>query len=142
MLPQNIRTASGFTLVETLVATALVIVAAAGLAQLVALGNRQAARTRDAFEALAAAQARLEALRAAPWSHADPATGTALAPGGSLSTDTPGYVERAARLLVRWEIQRVDPLDGNVLGLRVCASDPAAPSTPEACVFSIRTRRP
>jgi prepilin-type N-terminal cleavage/methylation domain-containing protein len=142
MLPRDIRTACGFTLVETLVATALVVVAAAGLAQLVAVGNRQSARTRDAFEALAAAQARLEALRAIPWSHADPATGAALAPGGSLSTDTPGYVERAARLLVRWEIQRVDPLDGNVLALRVCAFDPAAPSAPEACVLSIRGRRP
>jgi type II secretory pathway pseudopilin PulG len=133
----------GFTLVEAVVAAALVATAAVVLAQLVALGATQSASNRHAFEALVAAQSKLEELRSTTWSHAIPGSDVALSPAGALFSDTPGYVDHRAMLARRWAVARLDPGDVNTLVITVCVfAINGRAAAPEACVSTIRTRQP
>lgn len=74
---------SGFTLIEAVVAAALVATAVAGMAPLLVQGGRAAADERRAPVALAAAAAKLEQLLALTWTY--DAAGT---PIGDLTSDT------------------------------------------------------
>lgn len=103
---------NGFTLMEVLVALALLCVAALGGIQLVAMATQTASRAGTLTTSAALAAARLEQLRGLPFAFdssglrvtdvvtdlaADPpgSGGVGLTPsgGGSLDSNTPGYVD-------------------------------------------------
>jgi prepilin-type N-terminal cleavage/methylation domain-containing protein len=143
MAHAHIRRSAGFTLVETLVATAIVATAAACLAQLVSIGVRQTVAARATFEAVVAAQRKLEELRAVTWSYSVVGSNIPISPAGTLVKDTPGFVERVGGWTSRWAVLRRDPTDANVVVMQVCVFDANGTGTqPEACVSTIRTRRP
>lgn len=156
----------GFTLLETLVATGVLVTALAGLAQLFALSARS---TQDAGEqgaALAAAQDRIEVLRSLAFSYGpfgESLTDTALTPSGSdsLAVDTGGYVDyldaagepvdldredHGAVWVRRWRVTAVDLLAPEALAIEVCVYRwPAAglsPMNATACLATVRTRQP
>lgn len=135
MLPRSCLPARGFTLVETIVAAALVATAIVALAHLVALGAEQSASNRHALGALVAAERRLEALRALPWTYAPdgtPLSDPALAPSpsGSLFESSSGYFEslEPAGLIARWGIQPLVPADTDTLILQGLPTTCAASS--------------
>jgi type II secretory pathway pseudopilin PulG len=139
----NSRSSKGFTLVEAVVAATLVATAAVVLAQLVALGATQSASHRDTSAALVAAQSKLEELRSVTWNYTIPGSDVALSPAGALFTDTPGYVDHAPLFVRRWAVTRFDPADESVIVIDVCVFAIARrAAAPEACVSTIRTRRP
>lgn len=144
---RSFRTAPGFTLVEAVVAIAIVSIAMMGFAQLLSRGARQADTNRRALTAIVAAQSKLEELTAAPWTKAE-ADSLRISPPGSLFEDVSGYRETldaggAIAFVRRWAISPMEPSEPGTLILQVCvfgygAGHPA----PEACVSTIRTRRP
>lgn len=143
MTLKTVCDSSGFTLVEVLVATTLVATSAVALAYLVALGAKQTVATRDALQAVVTAQSKLEELRALTWSYGVPGPGVPLSPAGTLVTDTPGFVNRTPLFVTRWAVMPRDPADADVVVMHVCVFDAAASSGgPEACVSTVRTRRP
>lgn len=126
----------GFSLVETLFAILILVVAAGGLVR----GIAQASRAREAAAstglATRIARGRMEQLLAAPFSRGWPWSGyhAAVTPGGSVEIEgagTPGYFaffgedgapsdRRNARYEVRWRIRElVPPGDGRLAALRV-----------------------
>jgi prepilin-type N-terminal cleavage/methylation domain-containing protein len=105
--------ASGFTLIEVLVALAVLAVTAAGVAALFAVSIRDTRAARDQTTTMVLAAERMEQLRALAWG-IDPATGLPVtdvttelgrsppdssgnglspSPPGSLESNTPGYVD-------------------------------------------------
>ncbi len=113
MLPPFLRSLTGSTLIEALVALGLLVTAVAGLGQLFVQSAALARQTRNAAVVLAAAEAKLEQLRALVWSYDStggvvsdletdtsvvppaPSGGTGLgaAPGDSLDDNFVGYVD-------------------------------------------------
>src|SRR5262245_51838555 len=111
--PFTSSSARGFSLLETLVAAGLIATAVVALAYLIALAAQRATAGRHAISALAAAQAKVEQLRALTWTYAAdatrlsdestdlsvdppaPAGGSGLLPSppGSLAEDVRGYVD-------------------------------------------------
>jgi prepilin-type N-terminal cleavage/methylation domain-containing protein len=155
-----VSNASGFTLVEVLVATALLCSAVAGLAHLGVLAAAQSAAVQRDGLALALAQDKLEELRALSWSfdaagarQSDPALG--VSPPDALSTDTAGFVDfldrfgasttsAAAAYHRRWAVAPVDPVEADTLSLSVCVFTRAAAlhgAQTGVCAMSVRTRR-
>ena len=133
--------ARGFTLVETLVAIALVASAAVALAQLVALGRRQTSAGRDTLQSAIAAQGKLEELRAITWSHTVPGSDVPLSPPNSLTSDVPGFSDWTGPFLRRWGVVRREPLDADVVVMTVCVfGGQGVP--PGACVVSARAKQP
>jgi type II secretory pathway pseudopilin PulG len=152
-------TSSGFSLLETLLATALLAGAIAILAQLVVRAVDQSLRAEQRATALTLAQAKLEQLRAVPFAFGeggiridDPAL--ALSPGDSLTADTPPYVDSldrfgasippdAAPMFVRrWSIASRDD-DPDTVVMTVCVSGLRVDAGPGAsCVWTMRTRQP
>jgi Tfp pilus assembly protein PilV len=156
----------GFTIVELLIASALVVSALAGLAHLATLGAMRGRAARAAGPALTLAQSKLEELRALPWSYdsagaplSDPAL--AISPTNALTTDLSGWSDAldafghqvpadAVHDTVyrrRWSIGRVDAADADTLLLHVCVLSPVAFASvghglPDACVSTIRARKP
>lgn len=109
---QHPLVASGFTLVEVLVAAMLLIVAAAGVAQLLALGLRATQSGRETTSTGTLASQKIEQLRSLTWTydaagapHSDTYTdlsrdppapggrGLDLSPSGTLDRDVAGYVD-------------------------------------------------
>lgn len=155
----------GFTLIEVLIASALVVSVIGGLAQLAAKGVAQSQAARTSGGALALAQGKLEELRASPWSY-DPGGGLvsdpalAESPADALSADRDGWCDAAdefgrplARTDVgravyrrRWFVGRFDAADPDTLVLKVCVqsvtSALAASGQPDACVSSVLARKP
>lgn len=150
----------GFSLVEALVASVIAATALVGAVHLIAAGATQALAARRATTARALAQSKLEHLRSLAWSYdADGARLTSsdlsLSPASSLTEDVDGFFERLDRFGAtaapdvvphyrrRWAIL---PLAGDpdTLVLRVCvlSTGRGASDWPEACVWTIRTRRP
>ena len=160
------RVESGFTLVEVLVASALIVSVAGGFAHLAAAGVARSNAARSAGVALALAQGKLEELRAAPWSYDAaglPASDPALTPSpdDSLTSDRDGWfdaldrfgggvpVEERRRAVFgrRWSVSRFEPGDGDTLILRVCVrsmvlSAAAGAGAADACVSAVMTRKP
>jgi type II secretory pathway pseudopilin PulG len=153
---------SGFTLVETLIATGLVVTAIAGLAQLFALSVRF---TRDAGQfglALVAAQDKLETLRSMSYTY--DAAGAAItdgrllpSPSTSLAENISGYVDwldqaggvvaaRGAVHVRRWRISEIAFDDPAAIAIDVCVFDAAglnrSPIQAEACLSAVRVRQP
>ncbi len=156
------QSVSGFTLVETLVATGLIVTAVAGLAQLFDLSVRF---TRDAGQfgvALVAAQDKIETLRALPFGYAAggvPITDTRLdaAPPDSLGADVERYVDwldeqgfalshsGGAAYVRRWRITTMAADEPETIAIEVCVFRlPGVTSLPahaDACLATIRVRQ-
>jgi type II secretory pathway pseudopilin PulG len=153
----------GFTLLETLVATGILITALAGVAQLFVLASHLTRQASTSGAALLAAQDKLEALRAAAFEF--DATGTAVtdtalqpSPSTSLSEDIRPYVDwlddaggpleqaDGAALIRRWRISQAAFLPPETIAIEVCvfARDVTdrGPQSADACLSTLRTRQP
>jgi type II secretory pathway pseudopilin PulG len=154
----DFRSTAGFSLIEALIATALLAGAIAALAQLVMRSAEQTTRAEHATIASVLAQAKLEELRALPFRFdangvliEDPA----LAPSAadSLDADSPPHVEALDRFgqpvaageipvyIRRWSIA-VAPLDPDTIVLAACVLPAGIPRLTDTCVWGIRVRRP
>jgi hypothetical protein len=155
--------ARGFTLLETLIATGLIVTAVAGLAQLFALSVRF---TRDAGQfgvALVAAQDKLESLRSLPFGYdegGEPVThpGLLASPAHTLAGDVERYVDwlderggvvsRApgAAYVRRWRVSEIAVDEPDAIAIDVCVYRlPGLNSEPahaDACLATIRVRQP
>ena len=156
---QRVAAARGFSLVEALVASLLVVVAVSVLAHLLAAGARRTFDDRRTAAAATLAHARLEELRSAPWRFAADGSrisdaSLALAPPETLTTDRPGYFDALDRdgspvtgdetphFVRRWSIGLVDAVDPDTLLLKVCVFPGREARLADACVWGIRTRKP
>jgi type II secretory pathway pseudopilin PulG len=165
MQTMPIRSDSGFTLLETVVATGVLVTALAGLAQLLSLSVRF---TRDAGvqgAALAAAQDKLEVLRSLVLVYASdgtPITHPSLTPSPpvALHRDVAGLVDyldhhgrtiddgtdAGAALTRRWRVAPLDDRVPDALLIEVCVFHaPAAgvaPAAADACLATVRVRQP
>jgi type II secretory pathway pseudopilin PulG len=154
--------ARGFTLFETLVATAVLVTALAGVAQLFVLGSQLTRQAGTSGMTLLAAQDKLESLRGQAFSY-DPSglevTAPALepSPSSSLAEDVDPYVDWLdpegrvsenpddAVLIRRWRITSLGATTPDAIAIEVCVF----PFTPgggsygaDACLSTIRTRQP
>lgn len=156
----------GFTLLETVVATGVLVTALAGLAQLFALTARS---TRDAGAqgaVLTAAQDKIERLRAlalgyGPLGQAITDPALAVADTGSLGDDTDGFVDylgadgavvdiesdgHGAAWTRRWRITLIDAYAPEALAIEVCVfpypADGLSPRAAQVCLATVRTRQP
>jgi prepilin-type N-terminal cleavage/methylation domain-containing protein len=138
---RSLHDSAGFTLIEVVVAAAILATAAAALAQLLAIATQQSVRNRHALGATIAAQSKLQQLRAVHWTSAVDAL--TASPPRSLVEDTAGFVDYPDRYVRRWSISRRDPLDLDTFILQVCVFRTAGRNTgPDACVGTVRARRP
>ena len=149
----------GFSLIESLIGSAMVAGAIVMLASIAEIGATRSSSARRTMSALVLAQSKLEELRTAPFDFAADGSrvdGEALAPSpeGSLRVDTPGWVELLDRFGAaaadrqplhyrrRWSVR---PLDADSLMLQACvfaAGGVARGDPAEACVSSVRSRKP
>ena len=156
------RSERGFTLLETLIATGLIVTAVAGLAQLFALSVRF---TRDAGQfgvALVAAQDKLEALRSRQFGYdedGEAATDSSLraSAADTLSGNIEGYVDwldesgrvrsgaDGAAYVRRWRIGDIAVDEPEAIAIDVCVYRlPGVNSEPahaDACLATIRVRQ-
>lgn len=154
----------GFTLVEALIALAILVTVLVGLAGLLTTSVRLARESGIRGSAVLAAQQKLEWLNARTFGYApdgSAATDEALAPAppDALDTDTPGYVDAidergrevdpGAGHVVwrrRWAITEVDLTEPGTIAVEVCVFRPmgagATSRAAEACVSTLRTRQP
>jgi len=88
-LPSSSRSDRGFTIVEVLIALAIIAMAAAGVAELCAIAIRTARAARDETMTTMLAMQKVEQLRSAPWASSD----LALSPPGALAATTAGYAD-------------------------------------------------
>jgi type II secretory pathway pseudopilin PulG len=166
MKPLSSKTGDGFTLVETVVATGVLVTALAGLAQLLALSARWAQDAGRHAAALTAAQGQVELLRSLAFSYGpagEAQTDSALAPagGGSLTEDIAGFVDyvdatgesvdvngsgHGAVWTLRWKVTPIDLYAPEALAIEVCVfpwpAQGLAPPTASACLATVRTRQP
>ena len=151
---------AGFSILEALIASALLAGAITVLLHLITISAEQAARTELSATAGVLAQAKLEQLRAFPFAF-DPAgvpldvPALAPSPDDAHLTSTPPYVEQFDRFgapvegdtvpnyVRRWSISRYED-DPNTLLLTVCVevSGRRGSGAVPACVWTIRTRQP
>ena len=156
---RTLTPAAGFSLLEALMAAALLAGAIGSLAHLVTRSAEQSQRSERLTVAQTLAQAKLEQLRAALF--AFDASGAridspALIPSAAdaLVEDSPPHVERLDRFgsvvpdatpptyLRRWLIA-TQPLDSDTLIIASCVMAVARRSAgDDACVWGVRTRRP
>lgn len=166
MSPPTLRIASsarGTTLVEVLVASALLVTLIGGVAYLFITSQQQALLAERLAAATLVAQDRVQRLRAEAWSwdvNGVPVSAPGLAPSppGALDGDTVGYsdtVDRWGRLsgdeefdgaafVRRWAVAPTRPSDAHALSIEVCVFQwPAvADAAPLACLHTVRARQP
>jgi type II secretory pathway pseudopilin PulG len=155
------RWTSGFTLVETLIATGVLVTAIAGLAQLFALSLRFTRDSAQSGAALVAAQDKLESLRALRFGYDDNAAALTdprlqPSPPTSLSESVAAYVdwlddagnvvnEAGASYTRRWRITEM-AVDPAAIAIEVCVFRMPAlnrePSHADACLVTARVRQP
>ena len=147
----------GFSLVETLFAVLVLVVAAGGLVRALAQASQARLAAADTDLATRIAQARMEELLAAPFWRGWPWPGhhAAAAPGGSVELEgagAPGYFayfgedgepadRRSARYEVRWRIREHAPRGGGrlaALRLEVVAMPVAGGRGPVVRLNSVR----
>jgi type II secretory pathway pseudopilin PulG len=152
----------GFTLVETIVATGILVTALAGVAQLFVLGTHLTRRAGASGRALVAAQDKLESLRGQPFTY-DPGGASVTAPAlqpsppTTLTADTEPYadwldVDGAAQdtadgaiLVRRWRISSLGATTPDAIAIEVCvfrSPGAADPNAADVCLSTIRTRQP
>lgn len=155
--------ARGSTLVEVLVAAALLVTLVGGVAYLFVWSQRQALMAERLSAAFLVAQGRLQQLRAEPWSWT--VNGTTVdapaltpSPPGALASNTSGYfdiVDRTGRsaeddasegaaFVRRWAIGLARASDPDALSVEVCVFrwPVEARAAPLACLHTIRARQP
>jgi prepilin-type N-terminal cleavage/methylation domain-containing protein len=153
----------GFTLIETIVATAILVTALAGIAQLFVLSTHLARRASATGLSLVAAQDKLESLRGLQFIYdadgaAITASGLAPTPSTSLDQDIAGSVDwvdtagqavdnpDAAALVRRWKISTVGASPPDAIAIEVCVfKAPAGEAdhrAADACLATVRTRQP
>jgi type II secretory pathway pseudopilin PulG len=161
----TLRSATGFTLLETIVATGLLVTALAGLAQLFILSSRLTAHSGSRSSAAFAAQSKMEALLSRAFTYTadgDPVTDPALEPSppDTLSEDVDGFAEAldadgqvifadeadAGMYVRRWAITPLDDLTPEAFVIEVCVFRSPAAQVPvsgaESCLATIRSRQP
>lgn len=159
------RSGRGFTLLETLIATGLIVTAVAGLAQLFALSVRF---TRDAGQfgvALVAAQDKLESLRSLAFGYdegGEPVTdpGLRASPAHTLAADVERYVDwldergsvlgaasggAGAAYVRRWRVSEIAVDEPDAIAIEVCVyrlpGVNTEPAHADACLATIRVRQ-
>jgi type II secretory pathway pseudopilin PulG len=158
----SLVSARGFTLLETLVATSILITSLAGVAQLFVLSSQFARRAGISGAALVAAQDKLEALRGRAFAYDSAGaavTDAALLPSppDTLAGNVAPYVDwldpsgsarsnaESAVLVRRWRISRVDAVTPDAIAIEVCVyrvgADVGA-GWADACLSTIRARQP
>jgi type II secretory pathway pseudopilin PulG len=152
----------GFTLVEAIVATSVLITALAGIAQLFILGTHLARQAGQSGAALVAAQDKLESLRGQAFTY--DAGGVAVtspalqpSPPETLAEDVEPYVDWLdvdaatlesaddAVLIRRWRITSMGATTPDAIAIEVCVFRiPGARDAKgaDACLSTIRTRQP
>jgi type II secretory pathway pseudopilin PulG len=159
----SIHSSRGFTVIETIVATGVLITALAGVAQLLILGAQLTRQANASGQALVAAQDKLESLRGLPFGYdaaGSAKTDPTLAPSptSSLSENAPPYVDwidpagvpltdrDGAVFVRRWRIDTLDETTPDAITIEVCvfrvSSSEADIRAAEACLSTIRTRQP
>jgi type II secretory pathway pseudopilin PulG len=159
----SITSTRGFTLIETVVATGILVTALAGLAQLIVLSAHLTRQASQSGMALAAAQDKLESLRGQAFAfdaEGVPITSPGLQPSPveSLDHDRPPVVDwidargesladvHGASYARRWRISTVAHAIPEAIAIEVCVFK--APATgvdarsADACLATIRTRQP
>lgn len=153
----------GFTLIETLIATGLIVTAVAGLAQLFALSARFTRASGQFGVALVAAQDKLESLRALRFDYdeaGDPVTDPALraSPPNTLLGDVVSYVDwldaggarsgssTGASYARRWRITEIAAEEPAAIAIDVCVFHlpgvNTLPAHADACLATARVRQP
>ena len=153
----------GFTLVETLVATGVLVTALAGVAQLFILASHLTRQANTSGAALAAAQDKLEVLVSLPFDYdvaGTPVTDPSLAisPESSLDEDTPPFVDWINRsseagptpddavFVRRWRVLSIAADVPDSIAVEVCVFRAPAEGVPaagaDACLATVRTRQP
>jgi type II secretory pathway pseudopilin PulG len=157
-----ITTFRGFTLLETIVATGILVTALAGIAQLFVLSTHLTRRATATGIALVAAQEKIESLRALTFGYDEggtPITATALRPTLRSSLDenvdaSVDWLDAAARMTTadraaivrRWKISTISDLPPDTIAIEVCVFRVTARNadhrSADACLSAIRTRQP
>lgn len=153
----------GATLVEAIVAGALLVTLVTGAASLILLGHRLGVRAEQSMAATSLAMARLQVLRAIPWDYdvsgaAPEVPALAYAPSDALDRNVPGYWEvtdesgrvvgtpgsAAAAFVIRWALWPVAAGTSDARAIEVCVYPwpDADQALPLACLASARTRQP
>jgi hypothetical protein len=128
----------GFSLIEALIATSLLVVVALGVAPLVAMSAKNTMGARLTLDALAAGTERMEQLAADPFSIGD-------APSGALAADCDGWFDEvpagSARLTRRWYVgpAPLDPANARIVAVDVFGPGANA-RVPLASFRTLRTR--
>lgn len=153
------QSSRGFTLLETVVASGILVTALAGIAQLFVLSTHLTRQAGASGAALVAAQDRIESLRALAFGYdesgvsiTDP--GLQPSPGSSLNEDTAPYVDwldsagqpvsrNVAALTRRWRVSTL--ASPPAIAIEVCVftapADHRGPQSADACLSTIRTRQ-
>lgn len=153
----------GFTLLETLVATGILVTALAGVAQLFILGAHLTRQANVSGAALVAAQDKIELLAGLSFHYdADGAAITdpslELSPSSSLDEDTESFVDWLdpsgdagdspddAVFVRRWRVSSIGDDEPESVAIEVCVfrmpADHAPARSADACLSTIRTRQP
>jgi prepilin-type N-terminal cleavage/methylation domain-containing protein len=148
---------SGFSLVEALIATAIVSVLAVSVAPLLIVSAERADAARTMSTAALLAGTKLEELRAVPWDSAL----LAVSPANALATDTPGYVDYLDRAgeagdggsagpppdtayIRRWSVAPLPAAPDRAIVLQVAVSSHPPRSSgaiPDVQLVAVRARR-
>ena len=156
------HSSGGFSLLETIVATGILITALAGIAQLFILGAQLARQANTSGQALVAAQDKLETLRGVSFGYdafGNTNTDSKLRPSppSSLSEDSYPYVDwidlsgapltdsSGAAFVRRWRIDTLDETIPDAITIEVCVfrgSSRTDIRAAEACLSTVRTRQP
>lgn len=155
--------ARGFTLVETIVATGILVTALAGVAQLFVLGSQLARQGNASGTALRAAQDKLEQLRSLTFGFDEagqPMTDSRLTPSPSYALtestelfsewlDPAGDViedDSGAEYVRRWRITPLGVDTPQSIAIEVCVfaatAEQESVDAAHACLSTVRTRQP
>ena len=160
--------ASGFSLVEVLIAVAIFITLSVGVAQLIAVATRAVRAARERTSAAILAGAKMEQLRSLAWTyfppeagepalarsdrttdvshpaHASNGAGLQVSPVGTLGSNTPPYVDYVDDR-GRWVGNGTDPPPGAVFirrwAVRPVATDPEQTLVLQVLVTTVRDDR-
>ncbi len=130
----RLRTRQGFTLVEVLIALALMFVGLLAAAPMFIFAMKETAAGADMGTVGAAAVDRMELLRAGDF--------YSLTAGGNLASNVSGYSDLAnASYTVRWQIvDNASPATVKTISVRVIATRQAIGAPKETTLTSLRAR--
>jgi len=128
------RGGRGFTLVEVLLALALMFIGIVAVAPMFLFAMKETAAGADIGAVGAAAVDRMELLRSAAFD--------SLVAGGSLSSDVSGYSDTAgSKVTVRWQIvDNASPVTEKAISVRVIATRTAIGLQKEVTLSCLRAR--